>query len=256
MTDARRTDLESLDFRPVQSTRNFEAVVQQIRDAILDGRLTTGSRLPPEREMAVVFKVSRASLREALRVLEALGVLTAKRGTGPESGYVINPAEANQFANLLQLQAILLGIGLLDLLQIREVVESMTIELACERATAQDHDELRSIIDRMRGPLVPEEFLECDTGFHVAIARCSGNGAAPLIMEALRGAIAHQMLEAFRQVEDWPAERATLVREHLRILNVIESGDSTHAADGIRDHLNGFYSRLPGLTKKTLPKQR
>lgn len=250
MTDTRRTDLESLDFRPVQSTRNFEAVVQQIRDAILDGRLTTGSRLPPEREMAVVFKVSRASLREALRVLEALGVLTAKRGTGPESGYVINPAEANQFANLLQLQAILLGIGLLDLLQIREVVESMTIKLACERATAQDHGELRSIIDRMREPLVPAEFLECDTGFHVAIARCSGNGAAPLIMEALRGAIAHQMLEAFRQVEDWPAERATLVREHLRILKVIESGDSTHAADGIRDHLNGFYSRLPGLGKK------
>lgn len=245
MNGTYRADLETLAFQPVSSRRTFEEIVQQIRDAIMAGRLTVGSRLPSERAMTEIFGVSRASLREAIRALEALGVLVAKPGSGPKSGYIIASAQDGQFANLLQLQAVLLGIPLWDLLEVRETVEAMTIRLACERAGDDDCAELQSIIERMHEALAPEAFLECDTEFHVAIARCSGNVAAPLIMEGLRGAIAHQMLEAFKLVEDWPTERAMLVRDHRKILKVIESGDLKRAAQVIHDHLHGFYSRLP-----------
>jgi GntR family transcriptional regulator, transcriptional repressor for pyruvate dehydrogenase complex len=246
-------DLQTLAFRPVQSPRTFEVIVSQIKDAIMDGRLTVGSRLPSEREMMKVFSVSRSSLREALRVLEALGVLSARRGTGPEAGYVIAPAQDNQFASLWQLQAILLHISLLDLLEVRETVETMTIALACQHATVDDREQLRLLIGKMEAASEPEAFLECDTGFHVAIARSSGNAAVPLVMEALRGAIAHKMLDAFRQLDDWPSERANLVREHQHILEAIESGDVSKAADVIHAHLHGFYSRLPASVQDAKP---
>ncbi len=227
--------------------------MSQIKDAIIDGRLTVGSRLPSEREMIVIFGVSRSSLREALRVLEALGVLTARRGTGPEAGYIIAPAQGDQFASLWQLQTILLNISLLDLLEVRETVEAMTIALACERATASDCEQLRSLIGKMETALEPETFLEFDTGFHVAIARCSGNAVAPLVMEALRGAIAHKMIEAFRMLDDWSGEHAYLVQEHQQILATIESGDASKAAEVIHSHLHGFYSRLPAAVQDPKP---
>lgn len=243
-------DLQTLAFRPVQSPRTFEAIVSQIKDAIIDGRLTVGSRLPSERDMMRIFGVSRSSLREAIRVLETLGVLTARRGTGPEAGYIIAPAQGDQFAGLWQLQTILLNISLLDLLEVRETVEAMTIALACKRATPSDCEQLRSLIGKMESAREPESFLEFDTGFHVAIAQCSGNAVAPLVMEALRGAIAHKMIEAFRMVQDWPPEHSYLVQDHQQILATIESGDAGRAAEVIHSHLHGFYSRLPATAQE------
>lgn len=229
-------------FRAIPQRRVFEDVVFQIEQAILDGRLALGDRLPSERELAATFQVSRPSVREALRVLEGFGLIRAKRGTGADSGLIVSATDSG-FANLLRLYVSLLRIPLDDLLEIRLVIETWTADAAAKRATHEGIEELTGVIDNMKGALEPEDFLQHDTEFHLTIARISGNAVAPLVMAALREAIAKRMLDAFHSVEDWPRERAMLIEDHSGIVEKIKSGNGDEAAKVIAKHITDFYDR-------------
>jgi GntR family transcriptional regulator, transcriptional repressor for pyruvate dehydrogenase complex len=234
-------------FIPVKRRRAFEEIVVQIENAIHEGRLTVGDRLPPERELAEIFQVSRASVREALRVLEAFGVLSARRGTGADSGSILSAQNESPLSGLLRLYASLLQMPLEDLLEVREALETLTARRAAERATPEDFERLRSIVESMNDTGKPEEFLTLDTEFHVALARASGNSVAPLIMGALRDAIAHQMLLAFKALEksgQWMAERINLLREHAQLLDAVASRDPDASAEAFRRHVHDFYRRV------------
>ena len=234
-------------FAPVKRRRAFEDIIVQIENAIYEGRLTVGDRLPPERELAEIFQVSRASVREALRVLEAFGVLSARRGTGADSGSIVSAENDSPLSGLLRLYASLLQMPLMDLLEVREALEMLTARKAAERANDEDVERLRGIIDGMRAAREPEEFLTLDTDFHVTLARSSGNSVAPLIMGALRDAIARQMLRAFKALEEsgnWVSERTWLLREHTRLLETIESRDPDEAAKAFSQHVHDFYHRV------------
>ncbi|HZZ49649.1 MAG TPA: GntR family transcriptional regulator [Pseudonocardia sp.] len=95
-------------WRPLYRPRTHEQVFAQIEQRLLDGRLSPGDRLPPERELADQLGVSRAGVREALRILEALGVLAAGVGSGPSAGSVVMGPESGggveALATLLRLQ--------------------------------------------------------------------------------------------------------------------------------------------------------
>jgi GntR family transcriptional repressor for pyruvate dehydrogenase complex len=234
-------------FAPVKPRRAFEDIIVQIENAIYEGRLTVGDRLPPERELAEIFQVSRASVREALRVLEAFGVLSARRGTGADSGSIVSAENESPLSGLLRLYASLLQMPLMDLLEVREALEMLTARRAAERAGDEDIDRLRAIIDGMHAAREPDEFLTVDADFHVTLARSSGNSVAPLILGALRDAIAHQMLRGFKALEesgDWSSERTRLLREHTQLLETIASGDPDAAAQAFSQHVHDFYHRV------------
>ncbi|MFB9745525.1 FadR/GntR family transcriptional regulator [Pseudonocardia sulfidoxydans] len=232
---------------PVKHRRAFEDIVVQIENAIHDGELKVGDKLPPERELAEIFRVSRASVREALRVLEAFGVLTARRGTGSDSGLIVSAHNDSPLSGLLRLYASLLQLPLIDLLDVREALEMLSARRASEQCSAEDIFRLRGIIQSMRDSRSPEGFLTLDTEFHVVLARASGNSVAPLIMSALRDAIARQMLAAFQALEEsgnWRAERALLIREHAHLLDAVESRDPDAAAGAFQQHIRDFYQRV------------
>jgi GntR family transcriptional repressor for pyruvate dehydrogenase complex len=234
-------------FIPVKRRRAFEDIIVQIENAIHEGRLKVGDRLPPERELAEIFQVSRASVREALRVLEAFGVLSARRGTGADSGSIVSAQNESPLSGLLRLYASLLQMPLIDLLDVREALEMLTARRAAERASPDDIERLRSIIQSMRDSREPEGFLTLDTEFHVTLARASGNSVAPLIMSALRDAIARQMMAAFQALEEsggWTSERAWLIREHAHLLEAVESKDPDAAAEAFHHHVHEFYKRV------------
>ncbi len=234
-------------FAPVKRRRAFEDIIVQIENAIHEGRLTVGDRLPPERELAEIFQVSRASVREALRVLEAFGVLSARRGTGADSGSIVSAENDSPLSGLLRLYASLLQMPLMDLLEMREALEMLTARRAAERAGEEEVERLREIIAAMKASREPEEFLTLDTDFHVTLARASGNSVAPLIMGALRDAIALQMLRAFKALEEsgnWVSERAWLIKEHAQLLETIESKDPDAAAIAFGRHIHDFYHRV------------
>lgn len=234
-------------FAPVKRQRAFEDIIVQIENAIYEGRLTVGDRLPPERELAEIFQVSRSSVREALRVLEAFGVLSSRRGTGADSGSILSAQHESPLSGLLRLYASLLQMPLLDLLDVREAIEMLTARRAAERASPEDIERLTGIIDSMHSSRTPEGFLTLDTEFHVTMARTSGNSVAPLLMGALRDAIAHQMLGAFKALEesgDWDSERAWLIREHAELLKTVASKDPDAAAHAFGRHVHDFYQRV------------
>jgi DNA-binding FadR family transcriptional regulator len=234
-------------FVPVKRRRAFEDIIVQIENAIHEGRLKVGDRLPPERELAEIFRVSRASVREALRVLEAFGVLSARRGTGADSGSIVSAQNDSPLSGLLRLYASLLQMPLIDLLDVREALEMLTARRAAERASPDDIERLRSIVQSMRDSREPEGFLTLDTEFHVTLARASGNSVAPLIMSALRDAIARQMLAAFQALEesgDWTSERSWLIREHAHLLDAVESKGPDAAAEAFQHHVRDFYKRV------------
>lgn len=228
---------------PVRPRRAFEDVILRLRAAVVEGRLAVGNRLPHERELAGLFKVSRQSLREGLRMLEGFGILSARRGVGPDSGWIVSGDGTAGLSVLLDLHTSLKRIPMWDVLELREALETLSARSAVSRASAADRARLVDLAEQMAQVGEAAAFLKLDAEFHVALARCSGNALAPLFMEAIRESMFRGMLAGFEALPDWEAERAILVRDHREIANAIAAGDGEAAAASIGAHIHGFYGR-------------
>jgi GntR family transcriptional repressor for pyruvate dehydrogenase complex len=229
--------------KPVRPGRAFEGVILQIRQAMVEGRLGLGDRLPHERELATRFAVSRQSVREALRMLEGFGLLSARRGVGPESGWIVTDDGGAGLSVLLDMYASVQRISVWDTLEIRESLEMLSARGAAVGASAEEKAALVAMAHAMEHVTGSGEYLACDTDFHVAIATRSGNALAPLFMSAIRDAMARVMLTASRALPDWPAERALLTSDHIQIATLIEAGNGEAAAQALSAHIRGFYGR-------------
>src|SRR5919201_1405105 len=117
--------------------RAFEEIVSQFEQAIREGYLRTGDRLPAERELAHAFQVSRTSLREALRALEAIGVLRARRGQGTVSGSVVE-AQRERLTSLLALHIAAVRFPAGDLLEVRRELDAIVARTAAGRGAPAD----------------------------------------------------------------------------------------------------------------------
>jgi DNA-binding FadR family transcriptional regulator len=229
-------------WEPVQRLRTYEQVMSQIEERILDGRLKAGDHLPSERELALLLGVSRPSLRESLRVLEALGIVDIRRGGGADGGAVLVGTPGPGFVNLLKLQLALGHFSETDVLDTRIALETWSCSEAAYRSTDSDHEELAAILDLMEAPLIEaKEFNRLDTAFHVRIAESTGNSLTAHLMGSLRIAINRQMIEAYENLPDWQ-QTAELVRhEHRKILDAITRKDAQEAARFVSEHIQDFY---------------
>ncbi|RWZ58513.1 FadR family transcriptional regulator [Labedella populi] len=227
-------------WEPVQRLRTYEQVMAQIEQRILDGRLKAGDHLPSERELAVSLGVSRPSLRESLRVLEALGVVEIRRGG--EGGAVLVQTPGSGMVNLLKLQIALSQFSWTDVLETRLALETWSVEEAAYRSTEDDHRELAAILDRMDDPSIDApEFNSLDAAFHMRIAESTGNALTAHFMGSLRTAIHRQMVEMYAELEDWRRTATTVRREHREILDLIVRKDGKTAARAVHAHISDFY---------------
>jgi GntR family transcriptional repressor for pyruvate dehydrogenase complex len=244
-----RASVVTTPFRPIQGRRIFEEILDQLEQAILDGHIAAGDRLPPERELAQQFGASRTSVREAVRVLEALGV--AKVRAGAENGAVLVEEPADALQLLLRFQLALRHISIESVIEFRSVVEPWTAAAASERASPASIARIGQILESMHGDVEPERFHQLDSSFHLEIARAADNELMVLVLEGARTSIERIMLDALSRVADWPAARATIVREHTRIFRAIERGRGDDAARLMERHIAAFYDGV-GFTR---PKQ-
>jgi len=238
-------------WQPVQRVRTYEQVMQQIEERILDGRLKAGDRLPSERDLAASLGVSRPSLREALRVLEALGIVDIRPGGGPEGGAVLVGTPGPGFVNLLKLQLALGHFHANDVLEGRIALEQWSCSEAAYRSDEADHIELSALLDEMEDPSIStREFNRLDAAFHVRIAESTGNALIAHLMGSLRTAINRQMIDAYAALDDWRETAKTVRHEHRDILDAIEKKDAALAAQRVRDHITSFYAKgnLGGIT--------
>jgi GntR family transcriptional regulator, transcriptional repressor for pyruvate dehydrogenase complex len=229
-------------WEPVQRIRTYEQVMGQIEERILDGRLKAGDHLPSERELAVSLGVSRPSLRESLRVLEALGVVEIRRGGGPDGGAVLLSTPGDGMVNLLKLQIALAQFSWNDVLETRLALEAWSVEEAAYRSDDDDHRDLAAILDRMDDPEIDSsEFNRLDATFHLRIAESTGNALTAHLMGSLRTAIHRQMVQMYAELENWRETAKTVRREHREILAAIVAGDGPAAADHVQRHITDFY---------------
>jgi GntR family transcriptional repressor for pyruvate dehydrogenase complex len=160
------------EFEAVKKTKLYEKVAQQIKEMMRDGLLKPGDRLPPERELAESFKVSRSSLRDAIRMLEVMGLLAPRQGEGTIVCEVSAESLMNPLSSMLLHKRELVS----EMLDLRRMIEPPLAGRAAIRATAEELSRLEDILRRQkakvdRGELAVEE----DSEFHYAIAEAAKN---------------------------------------------------------------------------------
>ena len=208
-----------------------ERAIARIRQLIMDGQLTPGSRLPPEHELAALVGSSRNTTREAVRALVTARVLDVRRGDGT-------------FVTSLRPELLLDGIGMavdlmpdeshLELLEVRRVLEPAATELAAQRIDAEGLAALRHQLEMMRQTVGdPEQFVRHDAAFHEIVARAGGN----LTMAALLAGISSRTVRArVRRMIDEDVVRRTL-DEHTAILDAIAARDPALARAAATMHV-------------------
>lgn len=233
-------------WQPLSRARTYELVLDRIEDQIRAGHLSVGDRLPPERELAALLGVSRAAIREALRVLEAQGVLRKPQvGTGPESGSIIADTPGAGLTRLLRLHVALANFPLADVVQARITLERASARLAAVNAKSDDLEHIRGPLERMDDPALSREtFNDLDTAFHVAIAQAGGNRLIADLTSAIRNAMRHPLQVAFGRIDDWSPAAMALRHEHHGIYDAIAAGDPDTAERTVEDHITGFYQRV------------
>ncbi len=226
-------------------TRAFETVLAHLEEQILAGRLTVGDRLPPERELAAQLGVSRPAVREAIRTLEAQGVLASRVGSGAQAGTHVINQRSQALRRLLRLQVTLAQFPPDEVAVTRTSLERAAAGLACTAGSDEDIAELRSLADEMDRTEDRGHFNELDTRFHVTIAQMGGNNLLADLTQAVRESLRAPILEAEQRSEDWEGLRTQLRRDHRGVVDAIAARDKALAQDRIEAHIRRAWGLLP-----------
>lgn len=233
---------ETADWSSVTRTRTYEQVVQQIRERILDGRLTTGEKLPNERDFAQQLGCSRASLREALRILESQGIIDVRVGGGPGSGAVITGGARSSMGDVLELQLALGQFSYDDIVEARMALESWSCLRAATHVTEEGLAELDEILTAMEAPDIDvREFNRLDVEFHSRIAQFANNSLTREFMQIVRQAVHSQIIDAYNALPDWRTRAADVRAEHRAILAALHDRDGQRASELVVAHITDFF---------------
>jgi GntR family transcriptional repressor for pyruvate dehydrogenase complex len=226
-------------FTPVRTGRGFEDVAGQIEAAIAAGKLKTGERLPNEVDLAALFGLSRATVREGIRSLEASGIVEVRRGA---SGgiYVVEPG-AQQVAKALQALLRFRRVTARDLVEFRSSFEAETASWAAERATEDEAAQIVGIAEDycVRAPspnTIWDELVELDLAFHERVAAASHNQVRVAIMMAIQGSL-HDASLRLAPTADVRFRRRE-GRELRAIARAISARDAVRARSLMRRHVS------------------
>lgn len=214
-------------YDPIVSFKKYEEIVKKLEWMIEDGYLIPGDKLPAERLLSQQLNVSRSTLTQAFRLLESKGIIVVRPGLGRFIRETTSTFDTNSIIGNIQKSAIT------DLLEVREVVEKKTCELACERASAEDHNYLRKTLDT---PLTSIS----DVSFHIAIAQASQN---PIFINLMRSSmdLLHSTREYTLLINRTPDEIYT---EHIEILEALLIRNKDKATLAIDKHIKNIRKNI------------
>lgn len=219
----------------VKSERAAEAVAQHIEALILEGSLRPGERLLPERELAERLSVSRSTLRDGLKLLEARGLVQA----GARGNVVAQLGAAAIADPLLELFTRHAEVAD-DYLEFRGIVESAAASLAATRANDLERERIRTCLarlDRAHERADPAEEAQADAELHLLIYEASHNLALLQIMHAFAGVLRSDVMQNRNRLFSIPAIREVLRRQHNAIGQAVVDGDPEAARMAAQDHL-------------------
>lgn len=225
------------DLSPVRKTKVYAEVAAQIQRLIADGRLKPGDKLPPERELAEVFGVSRSSVRDAIRVLEMQRLVEPRHGDGTVVREIPIDRLIRPLADALTASKDLVA----DLFDMRRMLEPPLARAAAFRATDEDIEALRQVVARQTERVKAGQIaLEEDNEFHYLIATAAKNQVVlrtvDVLMELLRDSRVRSLQGHGR------AEKS--LDGHRRILEAIRRRDAEAAALAMRRHIEDIEATL------------
>lgn len=231
-----------------ETPRAWRQVLESIEKDLLDGRLGPGDRLPSERDLAAELGVGRSSVREALRVLEVMGLIRTASGSGPQAGAIVIATPSGGMSALLRLQVAAQGFPLADVVRTRLVLEDAVATSLAADPVSDTSDAHRLLVAMDDGTLSAQEFLALDAQMHLALAEASGNTVIAAMMAGLRTSIESYVQAGASALTDWDGMTARLRGEHRQLLAAIDRGDVKGARALINDHIIGYYTAT-GLTR-------
>jgi GntR family transcriptional regulator, transcriptional repressor for pyruvate dehydrogenase complex len=223
-------------FEPVATRRTFEEAVEQIAEKVKSGDLHVGDRLPSERDLAAQMRISRPTLREAVKVLAEAGVLEVRRG---QAGGIFVASEVVPRELLHSRQEIRFS-EVAGVLEARRLLEPRVAQLAALHASDEDFAVMARTIERQREVAAGDDFLRnedlflgLDLKFHLAMARATRNGTIVALMRSLlrQLEIARDMAMHAPLVPDWTIEI------HERTLAAVRSADFALIDEVMDEHL-------------------
>lgn len=235
-----------MGFKVIDHKKITHQIAQQIIQLIKEGEFTVGDRLPAERELCEKMKVSRGSIREALSALQAAGIVETKTG----SGTFVKQVPVSKRDELKAIAEALNDVDPLDLIEVRESLESKAAYLAAQRASKPEIEKMKESLDQMEKLLNQNENPNPgDMKFHKEIIKASKNTVLIMLMERIYSIMQQYywqelMKELSYKKNIQPEFRTEYLKQHKEIYRSILEQNPSKASRLMSEHIHYVYRKL------------
>lgn len=247
--------MTSASFSRVKPPKISDIIMQQLESMILEGSFTPGQKLPPERELATRFEVSRPSLREAIQKLIARGILFSRHGGGTYVAENIGSSFADPLQDLLCAH----DEFLYDQLEFRDALEGLSSYYAATRCTEADKTKLTQCFNALIEANQAQNFAleaKLDTDFHMIIAEAAHNIVLLHTLRSLYAVLTKSISANLQNLFKQPQARQTVMAQHKAVYEAIMAGDGEAARSATHSHLVFVEDHLLKMQKEETRIQR
>ncbi len=215
-------------YKPIHPLKVSSEIVAQIRDLIYSGLLKPGEQLPVERELANKFNVSRATLREALNILDAMGLIDIIR----RKGIFVKPLASSEIQGPLSTFLNSSAHRAYELFEVRKSLDAQIVYIAAKRATPQNIKELAQCLEAMKrntesGDI--DRWYKADNEFHLAMARATQNDVFVHLLYTLIEMDSNHLQDVRKEIYKSTAHQELVYGNHKRMYEAVVSGDGEAA---------------------------
>jgi len=239
----------TIKVQPVKTKKVYQVIIEQILEMIRTGELAVGEKLPPERELAEMFHVSRPSVREALRVMEVMGLLDRR----PGGGSVVTDLNIGELLNMLSPIFLKRGGLAIELVELRYLLETRAAELAARNITPGKALSLEKCVDRMASAAEArdsEAEAQADIEFHETIFALTENYVLQEAARFVTSLLENSVRFGRRVILEGGYENRELLEQHRRILAAIAAGEPELSRAAMETHMNLVFEYYLRAEKK------
>lgn len=226
-------------------TRAHSMVLRWIADQLIAGQIKIGDRLPPERALADDLHVSRTSVREAIRILEAMGLIRVGVGSGPDAGSTVTSDPAGALTAALRLHLATAHLPVAGIVEARRLLEGWAA--AYSRPDSAALQEAADICRKMHDAPEQESFLDLDASFHRALVNSADNVVVTTLAASLHGSVRSYEI---RPIGEWEEIRSRLQKEHEMLLCMF-LGKDERASELVLEHIDSHYNHVKDYGRRS-----
>ena len=215
-----------------KSTKVYEQVVERIKNMVEDGELKMGEKLPTERAMAEELSVSRASIREAIRSLEVIGLIESKQGAGNYIKKDFNDILLEPLSMMFMLKQ---GSSM-DIYELREVLELSTIMLSAKRINEKELEKLKNLIHMFKESDIESNNVIIDKEFHYTIVKAANNQLITNLLNVVSQLMDKFITDLRKNILESSENKEKLLDLHERIYLALEAKDDYKAYIALKEH--------------------